>query len=149
MRISVRTCRRARMPELSMELEHFHPDRKSRCKCVIPAEAGTQAARVPAYARMTRRTRSSQGVIALIAFGLGEVFRLMAQPWPLRRGQRQPRSLFFSQSSRKIGQGLTKKNASRDWPQDSAPARKLCDASLRFLELCEKIRLFGWHSPRV
>ena len=25
-------------------LEQFHPDRKSRCKCVIPAEAGTQTA---------------------------------------------------------------------------------------------------------
>ena len=48
-----------------LALEPFHPDRKSRCKCVIPAQAGTQAAWVPAYAGMTRRTRSSQGVNAL------------------------------------------------------------------------------------
>ena len=31
-------------------LERLHPDRKSRCKCVIPAQAGTQAAWVPASA---------------------------------------------------------------------------------------------------
>ena len=43
-------------------LEHIHPDRKSRRKCVIPAEAGTHAAWVPAYAAMTRRTYSSQGL---------------------------------------------------------------------------------------
>ena len=41
-------------------LEQFQPDRKSRCKCVIPAPAGTQAAWVPACTGMTRRTRSGQ-----------------------------------------------------------------------------------------
>ena len=46
-------------PDRAAGLEHFHPDRKSRCnRCVrSPREAGTQAAWVPAYAGMTHLQR--------------------------------------------------------------------------------------------
>ena len=46
-------------------LDLLHPDRKRHCQFVIPANAGTQVAWVPASAGMTRWTHSSHGETAL------------------------------------------------------------------------------------